>query len=448
MTAVSDKDGRWLAAASAVGDELCATALVHGELCTWIGRSLEEADPVTFAISPVAESLGTDLYGGTAGIALFLAQLSALGGSARHREIARAAIRHALRRPLPQGGHPLGFYSGTLGVAYAAAQTGALLQDAAIQGAGLALAHKVVRELELDPKGPQPIDIIGGCAGAILSLLALVAIPGSEDPTGGAELREGALRLGRYLCQRAEKQPGGQWLWYEDSSAGEELPADGKRPWPMTGYSHGAAGITLALAELYALSREPLLREAVLGGIAYEDRWFSAAEGNWPDLRTSAAQTGAPAAGDGMIYGASWCHGAPGIALSRLRELELLPDDRALLLRDIDAGLGTTNKGLLERQQQGRGDATPCHGITGLAEALLVGGQALGVPAYTAAATAAGQALIDDRKQHGAWISGCPTGGPNPSLLLGSAGVGYFFLRLHDPARVPSILLPPHAPRA
>ncbi|MFO0577380.1 MAG: lanthionine synthetase LanC family protein [Polyangia bacterium] len=442
MTAVSDKDGRWLAAASAVGDELCATALVHGELCTWIGRSLEEADPVTFAIAPVAESLGTDLYGGTAGIALFLAQLAALGGRARHSEIARSAIRHALRRPLPQGGHPLGFYSGTLGIAYAAAQTGALLQDEAIRGAGVALALKVLRELDPELKGPQPIDIIGGCAGAILALLALPAADGGK---GGAELREGALRLGRYLCQRAEKQPGGQWLWYEDSSAGEEPTPDGQRPWPMTGYSHGAAGITLALAELYALSREPLFREAALGGITYEDRWFSAAEGNWPDLRTSAAQTGAPAAGDGMIYGVSWCHGAPGIALSRLRELTLLPDDRALLLRDIDAGLGTTNKGLIERQKQGRGDATPCHGSTGLAEALLVGGQALGVAEYTAAALATGQALLDDRKQHGAWLSGCPTGGPNPSLLLGSAGVGYFFLRLHDPARVPSILLPPHA---
>jgi hypothetical protein len=41
----------------------------------------------------------------------------------------------------------------------------------------------------------------------------------------------------------------------------------------------------------------------------------------------------------------------------------------------------------------------------------------------------------------GDWPSGMPSGGPSPALLLGTAGIGYHLLRLHDPARVPPVLL-------
>jgi lantibiotic modifying enzyme len=32
-------------------------------------------------------------------------------------------------------------------------------------------------------------------------------------------------------------------------------------------------------------------------------------------------------------------------------------------------------------------------------------------------------------------------GGENPGLMLGLAGIGYFFLRLHDQSNVPSIMM-------
>ena len=38
-------------------------------------------------------------------------------------------------------------------------------------------------------------------------------------------------------------------------------------------------------------------------------------------------------------------------------------------------------------------------------------------------------------------VSGVPSGGNNPSLMVGSAGVGHFLLRLHDARRVPSVLI-------
>ena len=37
--------------------------------------------------------------------------------------------------------------------------------------------------------------------------------------------------------------------------------------------------------------------------------------------------------------------------------------------------------------------------------------------------------------------SGVFSGGPNPSLMLGTAGIGHAFLRLHDPEGVPPLLI-------
>ncbi|HEX5723916.1 MAG TPA: hypothetical protein VFX98_00545, partial [Longimicrobiaceae bacterium] len=39
------------------------------------------------------------------------------------------------------------------------------------------------------------------------------------------------------------------------------------------------------------------------------------------------------------------------------------------------------------------------------------------------------------------WPCGVPNGGETPALMLGTAGIGHFYLRLHAPERIPSVLL-------
>ncbi|HZW30379.1 MAG TPA: lanthionine synthetase LanC family protein, partial [Isosphaeraceae bacterium] len=60
---------------------------------------------------------------------------------------------------------------------------------------------------------------------------------------------------------------------------------------------------------------------------------------------------------------------------------------------------------------------------------------------YCEGARAATQSLIDRHSASADWPSGRSSGGPNPSLMIGTAGIGYTLLRLHDPGGVPSILL-------
>jgi lantibiotic modifying enzyme len=39
------------------------------------------------------------------------------------------------------------------------------------------------------------------------------------------------------------------------------------------------------------------------------------------------------------------------------------------------------------------------------------------------------------------WPCGAPGGAETPNLMLGLAGIGYFYLRLYDPIHTPSLLM-------
>jgi len=45
------------------------------------------------------------------------------------------------------------------------------------------------------------------------------------------------------------------------------------------------------------------------------------------------------------------------------------------------------------------------------------------------------------------WPCGVVSGGETPNLMLGTAGIGYFYLRLYDSGAVPSVLLVRSCPR-
>jgi lantibiotic modifying enzyme len=212
----------------------------------------------------------------------------------------------------------------------------------------------------------------------------------------------------------------------------------------------------LALLELSAATGREDFRDGARRAFAYEDRRFDTARGNWPDLRVFDGEEEGAAEGNGRPprFGTAWCHGAPGIALARLRALEIDPGGAAAYRPAAIAGLATTARAVEQALETSGVDATPCHGLTGLAEVLWIGGRVLGEPRYSALAVEATRQLLARHGTRGDWPSGAPSRGPNPSLMIGEAGVGYWLLRLHDSEyreqgeqgedgeRVPSVLLP------
>lgn len=405
----------FLETADRIGRKLCRDALWDGKRCTWLGWSTEA---IGQSWAPAYRSFSCELYSGTSGIALFLAELYRHTGDPEQRRALEGAVNQCLSLTgTLEGAARIGLYSGISGIAHALARIGFLL------------GHEQLTRRALDEMGAlrnvQPderlIDIIGGSAGAIPALLALGMAHDREDFT------ETAILHGDHLLAMAHKEDAG-WSW-------DTMHIPGQRN--LTGYSHGVAGIVTSLLELHVATGEARFREGALQGLRYERSLFSAAHNNWPDLRIM--NPGAPE--QPPIYNMAWCHGAPGIGLSRLRCLALLGDDREMQ-GELSAAIQTTETALSMPWMHGMGNFSLCHGACGNAELLLMAARQLGRPELARVAEKVGWDGIQHYAQFDLpWPCGVQGAGETPGLMLGLAGIGHFYLRLHDPAAAPSVLL-------
>jgi Lanthionine synthetase C-like protein/HopA1 effector protein family len=412
-----------LAAAVRIGQTLCQEAVwdLDGRLCNWMGRSSSaEGQNV-----PTSSALGPALYDGSAGVALYLGQLYAMTGDPECRRVALGAInrsiRHLDRKPT-RSVSPISFFLGHLGAAYVADRLSRLTGHRELEAQVDTLLDHVAGAVS----EPHVFDVIGGSAGAIPAFLAM-----GRD-SARFRCRELAVVLGDDLVRAAVRQ-GTAWVWDAGASTG---PGSGSALW--TGFAHGAAGIGLALLELHAATGRLDFLEAARGAFGYEDSLFDPLRRNWPDLRPSARLE---VVDSPPQFASAWCHGAPGIALSRLRALTCDQARGEAYLASTRAAIDTTLDAIEERLETFKPDATLCHGLAGLVEIVLIAGQVLGDETYLRRASAVGRTLIDRHAAAGDWTSGLPCGGPNPSLMLGTAGIGYTLLRLHKSDEVPPIII-------
>jgi lantibiotic biosynthesis protein len=416
-----------LEAAAQIGRSLSRTAYWDDRRgrCNWIGRSSSERQTYGGPISPTASALGPEFYAGSAGVALFLARLFAMTGDEDARRAALGAIgcsitqldRIRVAEPIAR----LSFHSGQIGVAFAAREVGTLIGQIEVNAQSRSILNSV---LEADDV-PRALDVLSGIAGAVPALLALARESDLE------RCRDLAMSLGEVLCRRGMHQERA-CSWQPDSISSSTTAAP-----PLTGLSHGAAGIGLALFELYAATGRHDLLETARGAFAYEDSLFDSQRRNWPDLRPN-GRSGPPE--PGAEFAVAWCHGAPGIALTRLRAAQLDPERKDDYLRSARAGIATTLEAIDQHIDDPRADATLCHGLTGLIDIVWTAGRMLDDASYRDRALAAAEVLIARHSASDDWPSGAPSGGPNPSLMIGTAGIGYTFLRLHAPDHVPSVL--------
>ena len=62
---------RFLAAGAQMAHQICRDAIWYGDHCNWVGAAREEGPDGQPTLA--YRSLGPDLYGGTSGVAVFLA---------------------------------------------------------------------------------------------------------------------------------------------------------------------------------------------------------------------------------------------------------------------------------------------------------------------------------------------------------------------------------------
>lgn len=400
-----------LEAAAEIGRTLARQALWHDHRCNWIGATLVPIHPKTDShFTTVYRSLAADLYAGTSGIALFMAELAKLTGDPEARRTAIGAMRHALAG---SGGvhraKRFGYYSGVTGIVCAAARIGTILgEESLLEGAARLLAP-----LADSRRTGWEFDVMVGKAGGIVGLLQLSS---ASDPSLAALARQ----LGDELLKAAECAATG-CSWRSRTYRYQHN---------LLGFSHGTAGVAFALLELYRKTGEAAYREAAENAFSHERRFFDNDVGNWPDFREESqrARRGSP-----PTYQTFWCHGAPGIALSRLRAYQITGKD--LYRQEAETALDTTRAAIVVSMEARRQEYSLCHGLPGNADVLISGHRVLGPTrtddirlAREVAGTITRRGGLDDIE--------------SPGLMLGLAGVGYFLLRLAD-ADVPSVLLPP-----
>ena len=379
--------------ARALALKIAATATWSADRCNWLGA---EPWPVARAHGGSASlaALGPDLYAGTSGVALFLAEC-ARRLDADVGATALGAIRHALRHADPSID---GLYSGAPGIAWAATRVGdALDDDETRAGARRALGDWWRMR---DPT-PASCDLLAGVAGSLAGLVALSEA--IDDPW----IVDAAIALGEQLLARAERSDAG-WSW----------PAARSRH-NLCGFSHGAAGIGHALFELHALTGDIRALHAAEGAFMYERSWLAHRGESWPDLRNVDVRSDWDVPGD---VADTWCNGAPGIALSRLRAAVGRKPERG----DAETALAATRHAATSARDEPT-DFSLCHGAAGVGDVLLCAGE-------SALAADLGRLGIERHHDGGAPFPCGLRSGSTPCLMLGLAGIGMFYLRLVAPS--------------
>jgi type 2 lantibiotic biosynthesis protein LanM len=400
---------RLLASARALGDRLACLALRGQNGVSWVGLTLTPGNHW----APAA--LGVDLYHGVVGVALFLGYLGAVTGEERYTALAEEAMRtfrHHVDHT-PTRASSIGAFDGWGGIIYALTHLAALWNRPEL----LAEADAIVTQLPDLIERDDRLDIIGGAAGCIGGLVTLYRCTGSPRAVAVA------IQCGERLISTA--QPMEHGLGWITSAEGDT---------PLTGFSHGAAGMAWALLEVAALSGTERFRTAARDAIAYERSLFSAEAGNWPDLRPLRTP-GRARDREEPQFMTAWCHGASGIGLARLQALQHLDDGE--IRNEIETALATT------LAQGFGGSHCLCHGDLGNLELPLQAGSAV--------SSSLAASILESIEKKG-WRCAVPLQVETPGLMLGLAGIGYGLLRLAEPAQVPSVLMlePPrvcsHAP--
>ena len=251
----------------------------------------------------------------------------------------------------------------------------------------------------------------------LLEAAEALALAASPAPTAGGipDVMDGAagLALGLWSLSRARPTPA---LAARAADCGAEILrastlAEGRRSWPRrggsgeVGLSHGAGGMAAGLTAVALITGEAQWREASREALAYEDLHFNAEVGNW--VSPGAASPGK----------STWCHGAPGVALTRMALLEHDPT-----LAEVQANL--VRIGLATASQRRLSDVDDlCCGEAGRIEILDLAAARLDEPSLSEAADSALAARLTDWRAGRVLTMSAQAGAPTDvSLFRGLAG--------------------------
>lgn len=335
-----------LKAAEKLAENLMQSAVFNDKKddVNWIGVTLiGDEENCAWDIRP----LGTYLYEGLSGIAIFFNALQKLNPKDIYQNVCNGLMRALFNytddmcdRTIGLENESSGAFAGEASLVY----TYQVLYKITNNKEYLKYAEKHSAIIEKAILLDRNFDIIYGNAGSVIVSLNMYEL------TKNYKYLDMAKKAGFFLVNGQEKYGESQGGWN-----GEE------RKCALAGFSHGASGVILALVKLWKATKDITFLNSAINGLDFENKLFVKDQGNWKDERFYSGEK----TSDKGIYPVAWCHGAAGILLSRVKIYDMLPENaKKKVLPDIEVAKETIMlQGIM-------GNNCLCHGNLGNTEIL------------------------------------------------------------------------------
>ncbi|NBV46884.1 MAG: hypothetical protein EBR86_14915 [Planctomycetia bacterium] len=321
-----------------------------------------------------------NLYGGSAGVAVFLAAVA----SRYRRPVVRDAALSLAEELLAWAPRNWGLIDGHGARLYACWWLARLLDRSDLA----ASARDEASAMPDEAASGSDLDLLSGLAGWVLVAARMGRERQVTDLGAGVARARKRLVAGLTQATTASLHPG---------------------------FAHGAAGLAVALAAAGEVA-------GALACVEHEKLFLDLDRRDWPDTRASHPR-----------WPRAWCWGGAGVLLGRL-VLHTLGVRDPLVERDIFIGLD----GLLRAPKSPIDQA--CCGNLGRIDILLTAARVLDEPRLAAVARRHGEDLLGRLAAGGKLSAGKAGVVSEPGLFQGLAGVGWIALRLAGDEPLPSFL--------
>ena len=321
------------------------------------------------------------------------------------------------------------FYTGRMSIAFTSARLYEVTNDEFLK-------EKIIEEVSyVEKKTTKNNDLVNGKAGILIALMHIHSII-DEDLI--------LETINKYtLSIISDVKIGNQGLYWDRS--GNNIKG-------LCGMSHGSSGIAYTFIELGNYFNNNTFYWLAKQAFNYEKEYYNKDTNNWLDLRKEFNPINDELAFKNAYLSRNidffqksnfkdsnaWCHGAVGIGIARLRafevrgSLEYLQQARLAIQKTVQTNI----------YNKSHDQFILCHGQCGNAELFIEAYRILANVQYLQYAKKIAAIGIAKRKEMGHYSALDHHSIENNGLMIGTAGIGLFFLRLFRPISTFSVLSP------
>jgi type 2 lantibiotic biosynthesis protein LanM len=404
-------------AAVKFGDEIWSESHRYANELGWIGETMSDSDALN-----IVSLLKNDVYDGNVGIALFFNQLFKQTRDNRYKVIVELVLKEAIDQinktelndnflkansylfPLNTFNYPLNVLHLFNLLSFETTFNFRDIRDVVF--------HLI--DFQLSSAEEISFDFMGGLAGIVLLLID--TYEKAEDQTIIPYVEKCASKLVAAAIQKDNNA----MAWPYEMRYG----IDHSQTLALGGFSHGTSGISYALLKAAEFLKDEVLKNAGWMAIKYDQSLYDPNLNGWLDLRDEGRSS------CGLFY----CHGAAGIALSRLLTASMHPQ------ADFEEEL--KNAGNIIAEKSIGFNQSICHGDMGNLEVLY------------AISRHRNDLQMQDKIYNYLYLlsleflnygkrfkSGTNSRNAPLGLFKGLAGFGYNLLRFYDWQNTPSVLI-------